>query len=106
MTKKKKAAAPEPFVPPETPEGVVPPGYDIDAEGVASFVCPVCQEKGEPAAYEAHAASHDVLLVAVGNILDDLFAQAGDLGATEDDIGRALALSLDPSVSTGIAPVA
>jgi hypothetical protein len=104
---KKKASEAVPvvevFVPPVLPEGVIPPGYDIDADDVASFVCPVCHEKGEPDTYAEHAATHEGLLTACVEAVSTVSEQAGALGATEPDVQRALALVSEPSIAEMLA---
>ncbi len=90
--------APEPFVAPPNPEGVIAPGYNVDAENVATFVCPVCHEHGEPEAYAEHAASHADLLTACVEAVVSVTDQAEALGASEPDVQRALTLVSEPQI--------
>lgn len=98
------APEPTPFVAPENPEGVIPPGYDIDAEGVAAYVCPVCHERGEPDTYAEHAAGHAALLTACIDAKAAVAAQAEDLGVSEPDVERAMALISEPTIAAALTP--
>ena len=52
----------------------IAPGFDFDG----SFVCPVCHEHGEPDDYEAHLATHNTLIEACVQSVQDLNAASPD----------------------------
>lgn len=64
----------------------IAPGFDYDG----TFVCPVCHEHGDPEEYEAHLATHNTLIEACVQSVQDLNAATPD--DPLPDVQRALEL--------------